>query len=103
MMIRLPRLQDWTMPYLPEKTGTVYHRLRAFFIEAPAFLGERKNGLSFAAGLDGMPEVTSFRCRACRVRRTPEAFPVRKPRFSGPNSQRLRESDLASTLLPSGA
>jgi predicted Zn-dependent protease len=121
-MTRLPRLQDWTMPYLPEKTGTVYHRLRAFFIEAPAFLGERNNGLSFAAGLDGMPEVTSFRCRACRVRRTPEAFPVEKtsvfwPQFSeieGERSgvdlaplrcmtRRLRRSDVYRLLIASVA
>ena len=40
VMIRLLRLQDWIMLYLPEKTGTVYHRHRAFFIEATALLRE---------------------------------------------------------------
>lgn len=51
VMIRLPRLQDWTMPYLPEKTGTVYHPHRAFFIEAPASSVRVPNGLSFPAAL----------------------------------------------------
>ena len=51
-MIRPLPLQDWIMPYLPEKTGTVYHRHRAFFIEAPGLLREKANSLSFPCGLD---------------------------------------------------
>ena len=37
-MVRLPRVHYWIMPYLPGKTGTVYHRRRAFFIGATALL-----------------------------------------------------------------
>ena len=83
VMIRLPRLQDWTMPYLPEKTGTVYHRHQAFFIEAHYHrhrpfcrepgLREGANGL-FPCGLDRVLELTSFRSPVCRARRTPGAF-----------------------------
>ena len=100
MMIRLLRLQDWIMPYLPEKTGTVYHRHRAFFIEAPALLREKAERPVFPCGLDRMPEVTAFRSQSCRVRRTPGAFPGEKTPFSGLKSREIKGERSGVDIAP---
>ena len=51
VMVRLPRLQDWTMPYLPEKRAQCITGFGPFSSRRQPSSVRVPNGLSFPAAL----------------------------------------------------